>query len=159
MKPRLLSIFQLVLVGLMISSTANILWAQEDTVLVKITDPSRDGVEVKKGMTVKGTAIIPRGCHLWAMVRRSDFTDVWWPQAEGKIDPKTNEWKVSVTFGQAEDVGWDFNIAVFVVKGPEHIILQNYRIKAMKDGDWKPIEAPPSVCPPQIRTVKKVGHN
>lgn len=133
--------------------------AQKEAFSVKITDPSRDGIEVKKGMTVKGTASLPSGYHLWVLARRSDFEGVWWPQGEGKIDPQTHEWMVSVTFGGPQDIGWDFEIAVIFVKEEDHIVLQNYRKEAMKTGDWKPIEAPSSAYPPQIRKVKKVSHN
>jgi hypothetical protein len=135
------------------------IFAQKDSCLVTLNDPARDGVEVKKGMTVKGYANIPSGYHLWVLVRRIDFEDVWWPQNEGKIDPKTHEWKVFVTFGQSEDIGWDFCIAALVIKEDDHIKLKDYRKKAMKDGDFRPIEAPSSLCPPQIRMVKKNGHN
>lgn len=126
---------------------------------VKLTDPARDGIEVKTGMTVKGTAAIPAGYHVWVLARRADFEGVWWPQGEGKIDPPTREWKVAVTFGGVQDIGWDFDVSVIVVKEDDHIVLQNYRKEAMKSGNWKPIEAPSSATPPQIRKVKKVGHS
>lgn len=134
-------------------------WAQKDEFTVKIIEPARDGIEVRRGMTVKGTASIPGGYHLWVLARRSDFEGVWWPQGEGKIDPTTQEWKVSVTFGESQDIGWDFDIAVIVVREDAHIVLQNYRIEAMKADKWKPIEVPSSTSPPQIRKVKKVSHN
>jgi hypothetical protein len=133
--------------------------AQTQQFAVMITDPERDGLEVRKGMTVKGTASIPSGYHLWVLARRSDFDGVWWPQGEGKIDPTTKEWKASVTFGEAQDIGWDFEIAAIVVDQEGHIKLREYRTKAMKENVWNPIEVPLSAATPKIRTVKKIAHN
>jgi hypothetical protein len=124
---------------------------------VQITDPSRDGVEIHKTRLVKGIASIPSGSHLWVFARRADFEGVWWPQGEGKVNPSNNEWQVSVTFGTAEDIGWDFDIAVAVVSENSHSILKDYRIKAMKTGEWRPIEMPQVLTAPVLRKVKKVG--
>ncbi len=131
--------------------------AQPSTVV--ITDPTRDGVEVRKGMTVKGTAVIPSRYHLWVLARRSDFEGVWWPQGEAKVDPISKEWKASVIFGEGQDIGSDFEIAAIVVDEQGHIKLRDYRTQAMKDNVWNPIEVPLSVVTPQIRAVKKVAHN
>jgi hypothetical protein len=127
--------------------------------VVKITDPERDGLERGRGMNVKGTASIPSGDHLWVLAHRIDFEGVWVPQGEGKIDPRSHEWQVSVTFGETQDIGWDFEIAVVTVKEDQHILLQNYRRKAMMEGTWRPIEMPPTTSAPQIRKVKKISHN
>jgi hypothetical protein len=132
-------------------------WTQTPTVI--ITEPARDGIEVRKGMTVQGTASIPSKYHLWILARRSDFEGVWWPQGEAKIDPISKEWKASVTFGEAQDVGSDFEIAAIVVDEQGHLKMRDYRTQAMKDGRWNPIEVPPSVVPPQLRTVKKIAHH
>lgn len=131
--------------------------AQTSTVV--ITDPARDGIEVRKGLTVRGTASIPSRYHLWILARRSDFEGVWWPQGEARIDPITKEWKASTTFGEAQDVGSDFEIAAIVVDEQGHIKLRDYRTQAMKEGRWNPIEVPLSVVTPQIRTVKKIADN
>ena len=132
--------------------------ALSQNIAVQITDPSRDGAEVRRTYIVRGTASIPSGAHLWVLIRREDFEGLWWPQAEGKINPKSNEWKVSLTFGIPEDIGWDFDIAAIVVPENSHTILRNYRIKAMKTGDWRPIEMPEVLTAPVLRKVKKVGH-
>lgn len=133
--------------------------AQKAEFSVKITDPARDGIEVKRGMTVKGTASLPSGYHLWVLTHRRDFKKVWWPQGEGEIDPQTHEWMVSVTFGEPQDIGWDFEIEAIVVKDQAHAVLEDYRTEAMKSGKWNPIEPPSSEHPPQVRKVRKVSHN
>lgn len=124
---------------------------------VQITDPFRDGLEVRRTYIVRGTASIPSGAHLWVLARKEDFEGVWWPQAEGKIDPASKEWKVSVTFGIAEDIGWNFEVAAIAVSENSHTILRDYRIKAMKTGDWRPIEMPEVIIAPVLRKVRKVG--
>ena len=127
-------------------------------IFVKVTDPPRNGIEVRRSYNVMGTASIPSGSHLWVLTRRKDFEGVWWPQNEGKVDPVNKEWKVAVTFGITDDIGWDFDIAVIVVANSQHEILRDYRIKAMKTGDWRPIEMPSVLSAPLLLSVKKVGH-
>lgn len=133
--------------------------AQKEEFSVKITDPARDGIEVKRGMTVRGTASLPSGYHLWVLAHRRDFKKFWWPQGEGEIDPQTHEWMVAVTFGGPQDIGWDFEIEAIVVKGQAHAVLQDYVAKAMATGNWNPIEPPASEHPPQVRKVRKVSHD
>jgi hypothetical protein len=125
---------------------------------VQILDPSRDGAEVRRTYIVRGSASIPSGTHLWVLSRREDFEGIWWPQGEGKVDPTSGEWRVSVTFGNQDDVGWNFDIAAIVVTEQNHIILRDYRTNAMKKNDWRPVELPQIVAPPVLRKVKKVGH-
>jgi hypothetical protein len=133
--------------------------AQSGTCSVSIIDPPRNGAEVGKEMVVKGIAYFPSGLHLWVLVRRSSFKGVWWPQGDGEINPETHEWKVPVTFGESKDIGWDFNMGVIVVNEKDNIVLQNYMDNAMQSGEWRPIKAPPSLCPPKIITVRKVNHD
>jgi hypothetical protein len=139
-------------------AAVNNVQAQDTQVVLTVTDPAHEGVEVGQSKLVKGVASIPSGYHVWLLVRREDFTGVWWPQAEGPVDPKTKEWKANVTFGKAEDVGWKFELAAIVVSDEEHIRLQDYRTKAMLSGDWKPIEMPPTLGAPKILKVKKTSH-
>ena len=150
------TLFLLLILGLVLIASVN--YGHTQQFGVKIADPPRDGLPVGRGMTVTGTASIPSGYHLWVLCRRIDYEDVWWPQGEGKIDPVTKEWKVAVTFGQEEDIKWDFQIAAMVFNEEGHIILQEYRKKALKTGDWKPIEIPEAATPPQILKVKKINH-
>ncbi|WP_020586083.1 hypothetical protein [Desulfobacter curvatus] len=151
-------LFIVTVVSITFSLVFSLSHAISETCDIKITSPSRDGIEVGKNMNIEGTASIASGNFLWVLVHRNDFEGVWWPQNSGKIDPKTKEWKVSVTFGQPEDISWDFEIAVVVVKENANIELTNYRKKAMTSGDWRPIEMPPTVCAPKIIKVKKVKH-
>src|ERR1700759_1848382 len=145
MTRRILAARALRLAGLLtVTLCATGLRAQSERFVVKVTDPSRDSVEVGKGMTVKGTASVPDGYHLWVLARREDFDGVWWPQAEGKVDPKTGEWKVSVTFGEADDIGSKFDVGVIVVDEAGHAVLQEYRRKSMKNNVWTPIEELPT---------------
>jgi hypothetical protein len=132
--------------------------ASGQTFVVKIADPPREGTPVGKSMTVTGTATVPDGSHLWVLTRRIDFDGVWWPQGEAKIDPVTKEWRVGATFGAEEDIKWDFQVAAMVFNEEGHIILNDYRKRALKSGDWKPIEIPETAAPPQIIKVKKISH-
>lgn len=128
--------------------------------LIKLAEP-REGQQVGQSVTVKGTATIPAGGHLWVFARRENFEDqdVWWPQAEGRIDPKTGEWKVSASIGGRQDIGWSFDIAVAVFEEDDNLELKSHVREAMKTGNWLPIEMPDSICTPRLLKVKKNSHN
>jgi hypothetical protein len=128
--------------------------------LIKVAEP-RDGQQAGQSVTVRGTATLPAGGHLWVFARREDFgdQDVWWPQAEGRIDSKTGEWRVSATIGMLRDIGWSFDIAVAVFEESNNLELKSYVREAMKTGNWMPIEMPESICPPRLLKVKKTSHN
>jgi hypothetical protein len=134
--------------------------ARKPPFVVKITAPTHDGMSVGKEICVKGSADIPGGHHLWILVHRTKgFKTLWWPQAEGEIDPQTKQWEVNVSFGIAQDVGEDFEIAAITVEEQEHVKLQEYWENAMTSGKWLPIKMPPSTSPPQYRKVKKESHH
>jgi len=126
---------------------------QNDTVAVEILDPARDGMQVPGKSTIKGKATIVPDSHLWVLIRRSDFKDVWWPQAEAQIDPKTGLWEVPVAFGTASDVGHEFEISVVLVNKTDHESLLSYREQAARTGIWNPIQPPSSLTMPRVRKV------
>jgi hypothetical protein len=127
------------------------------TFSIQVLNP-QEGENVERTYIARGTASIPSGTHLWVLTRREDFEGLWWPQAEAKINQENNEWKVSVTFGIPEDIGWEFDIAIIVVTDNNHAILRDYRMRAMKTGDWRPIEMPQVLAAPILRKVIKIGH-
>ena len=81
---------------------------------VNITDPSIDGYRVGREYDVKGTAHIQAGQYLWVLCHRRGLP-LWWPQSDASIDPVTNQWIVTVAFGEAEDIGRDFEIMTIIV--------------------------------------------
>lgn len=62
--------------------------SSESPIIVVINNLS-DGFEVKKETVLTGTASIPSGHYLWVLVRRSDFSPLWWPQREARVNPET----------------------------------------------------------------------
>lgn len=117
-----------------------------------ITDPGQDGSEVGQGTAVQGTAVLPSAQHLWVLVhRRQGFANAWWPQGEGQVEPGTHRWRVNVTFGVPQDVGYEFEIAVITVNEDVHQDLQRRQ-------RTPPIPLPPTTFPAHYRTVKKVSH-
>lgn len=125
--------------------------------VVTVTNP-QNGSDVGRETTVRGTAVIPGGNHLWVLARRVDFEPLWWPQREVKIDPKTHKWSSTACFGVPEDINWDFHIGVITVNEDGHKELMDCWTNAMKTGDWKPIEIPETTSPLRIIKVKKVSH-
>ena len=93
------------------------------------------------------------------MVVRADFGEVYYPQAEAKVDPSTHAWKVRVQFGERRDIGLEFVIAAGVVDQSQNLVLTDYRVRAMTTGEWRPIRMPPTVTAPLFKTVIKSGHD
>lgn len=148
------------IIGVFIAATllANNMYAQEkEPCVISITEPQNNAT-VGRETIVKGKAEIPRGNYLWVLARRSDFKPLWWPQREAEIDPRTKKWSATAVFGGPQDVGWNFDIGVIAVDKEGHAFLRDYWIKAMKTGDWRPIEIPQTSCPPTTMKVKKVKH-
>ena len=129
---------------------------KQEQSIIEITDP-QSGSKVGREMIVKGTARLPRGHSLWVLARRNDFKPLWWPQREAEVDPKTHKWSATAVFGGPQDVGWDFDIGVIAVNEEGHALLKDYWIKAMRTGDWRPIEIPLTSSSQTLR-VKKVSH-
>ena len=126
---------------------------------VQITEPERNGFHVGKSKNIKGTAKILEDEFLWVLIHRTKgFKYVWYPQGEGEIDPETKMWELTATFGENQDIGYDFEIAVIIVNDKEHRILVKYIEDAMISGDWRPIKMPPTQTVPVYRKVKKVSH-
>jgi hypothetical protein len=125
----------------------------------KITNPGWDHFKVGREMDIKITSRLEQGNHLWVLVRRADFDGVWWPQAEAwLVDEEKQEFKAHAVFGQEQDVGCDFDVAVIMVDEQENLKLKDYRIRAMKTTQWNPIEMPPTTSAPVIRKVKKASN-
>ena len=132
--------------------------AQSSDGSFEVTSPS-SGASVEMLVDVKGSAKLPEGHHLWVFVRRIDFDPFWWPQNEGRVDEESGKWRVQVTVGAPQDVGWDFEVAVAVFQGNAHFQLREYRREAMRTGEWRPIEMPEVAIAPQIIRIKKVGNS
>jgi hypothetical protein len=134
--------------------------AQNKVNYIKITDPSRDGIDVKSSYDIKGKAQIESGTYLWALVHRiKGFKKMWWPQGECEIDPKSKEWEITVHFGNANDIGFEFEIAIININQKEHKNLEAYWSKAMQTGNWYPIKMPPAIIAPQYIKVIKSSDN
>lgn len=153
------SFYRLLVIGVIICSNPFLsnIYAEERICDIVITEP-QDNAAVGREIIVKGKANIPRGSYLWVLARRNDFKPLWWPQREAEIDPRTKKWSATAVFGVAQDVGWTFDIGVIAVDKSGHSFLKNYWLKAMRTGDWRPIEIPETQCPPKIIKVKKTNH-
>lgn len=121
---------------------------------VSILEP-RSGQEVASRITVEMSATVPDGHHLWVFARRSDFWPLWWSQGEGRLDAKIGKWSAFATLGVPEDVSYDFDVTAAVVVREQHLQLRDDLLKAMKSGDFRPIEMPPAACVATAVKVKK----
>ncbi len=130
-----------------------------DRFVIHVTNPERDGLEVGKGILVSGTAELPAGYHLWVFARRVNFEGRWWPQNEGRINPRTGAWRVYANLGEEQDIGWEFDLAIAAFDEDGHIRLRNYLQQAMERDVWRPIRMPAAAAPPKTFQVVKVSHD
>ena len=126
------------------------------TAEVRVTDPRRDD-RIGREMTVKGTVTKPPGHHVWVVARRHDFAPLFWPQREANLEGDGRTWSATAAFGGPQDVGWEFDVGAIVVDGTGHDRLNDYWVKAMSSGDWRPIPLPRSAAEHIVR-VRKNRH-
>ena len=124
---------------------------------VSIRSPA-DGTGAGREVVVKGRAQLKTGETAWLLARREDFDPVWWPQRAISVDPKTGEFSVSGTLGEAADVGHMFDVAVVTVNAAGHQLLTDYRTNALTSGEYKPIRLPNTTSPPRIVKVRKTSN-
>jgi TonB family protein len=127
---------------------------------VQIVEPARDGSVVEGETSVKGTAHLSSGNHLWVLVRRvKGFPrDVWWPQEEVKPDPQTGQWVSRILIGMDSDIGKDFVIAIITVDEEHHLLLQQSRQAAIQKNDWAAVKMPRTTSPPVYRKITRAGN-
>lgn len=124
---------------------------------ISISDPARDGTSIYRTCTtIRGNAIIPAGDYLWVLIHRLDLSGQWWPQDGGIV--RDNNFSIVACFGQPQDIGMEFEIAVITVNQTEHLKLQNYVSTARQTGNWYPVSLPPVTSPAIFRTVIKAAH-
>jgi hypothetical protein len=128
---------------------------------VEVTSP-KPGDIVGQRLVVEGKAKISSDDYLWVLVHLKVLPNEWWPQGGGpaSIDPKTREWMILATFGNPQDVGLDFEIAVAIVDANTNRRLNEWYRESNAKNDYPPIEFPSTVdaCPPLRLTVKKTSH-
>jgi hypothetical protein len=128
-----------------------------DKISVKIKSPAHKSRAGQK-VSVKGIAYMPGGLHLWVIARHKDFKPLWWPQREAEVDPTTGEWDSLAFLGGPQDIGSEFDIGAIVVNEESHAKLRDYWLKAMRNGDWQPIEIPETIIAPELIRVTKRSH-
>jgi len=126
-------------------------------VTVAITEP-REGANVGRDVTVRGTASVPGGQNVWLVIRRTDFDPFWWTVAV--IHPKagTGQFDIKGTVGEANDVGSDFDVAVITVTEQAHQELLEHFAENLRTRTFTPIRLPATTSPPRIIKVHKVSH-
>ena len=125
--------------------------------VLSILSPA-DGAVAGREVVVKGRAQLKTGDTAWLLARRQDFDPVWWPQRAISVDPRTGEFSVSGTLGEAADVGHGFDVAVVTVDAAGHQLLNDYRTNALTSGEYKPIRLPNTTSPPRIVKVRKTSN-
>lgn len=123
---------------------------------VTIESPGYNGFEVGASMVVQGKATVAPEQYVWVFARREDFTPLWYPQGQAIPDNSDHSWYRTANFGEPQDIGHKFDIAIAVVNQQEHLALQRYWETAMQTRNWTPIKMPPTVVTPVERKVLKV---
>ena len=127
---------------------------------LEITTPS-PGDKVDRRGRVQGRAKIPAGSYLWVLAHVKYLREDWWPQGGRAAAIDANgTWEIMAFYGEPQDIGEDFEIALAVVNEPMNTQLRQWAQKGKQTGKYPPIEFPNTIdgCPPVKITVSKSGH-
>ena len=124
---------------------------------VEILAPE-SGAIVSDGGFAEGSATVPPGSFLWVLARRKDMNG-WWPQGMGAVPVDGNRWRVPVTYGGAEDQGFDFELAALVVRQATHALWTDWVAGVRETGLFPPVQLPPAgfALGEAFRTVTKAS--
>jgi hypothetical protein len=119
----------------------------------------RHGEAVGRRAMVRGRAAVPPGGRLWLFARRIDQPG-WWPQGEGCIDVRDEEWSQVCKYGEISDVGSKFQMTVLVLDERASARVERWVLRAKETGVAPPIPLPAHVagCPAVQVTVIKTSH-
>lgn len=97
---------------------------------IKIIAPLNGSTIGPNPITIEGTAKIPPGTHLWALLGKRGFGG-WWPQGNGPIFVLNEEWAVDIYAGvKDEGTGlWEsgtFYVVLMAVNDQTHASLLNW---------------------------------
>jgi hypothetical protein len=85
----------------------------------------------------------------------------WWPQGDGPAEIREDgTWALVVGYGQAQDVGEDFEVAAAVVDENTNRALLEWYARSRAANAYPSIPFPDTIdrCPPLRITVKKISH-
>jgi hypothetical protein len=126
----------------------NLLWpgsiSAQETCKIQIEFPSK-GTKVDLKGSIRGTAVVPPGMHLWVFAQREGQHN-WWPQGGGHVKVKGSEgkWVVDTTYGDesdpSKDKGANFNITAVILEDESRLV--NYVEDTLKTGRYPGVELP-----------------
>lgn len=122
---------------------------------VEILAPKCGAIVTDVG-SVEGSASVPPHSYLWVLARRKDFNG-WWPQGAGAIPVDRSHWRVSVTYGEPQDNGSDFELAALIVRQSTHELWTDWVARVRETGLFPPVQLPSPgfVLGEAFRTVTK----
>ncbi len=112
---------------------------------IKIIDP-KDGDKVPRRIVVRGNSSLKlsKGEYLWLIVNPIPSPGEWWLQGQINPHPQSGKWNVETTLGNEKgDIGYESDIAVFLVNEKDNIYYNNY-IKRAKETKNHPATPFPS---------------
>ena len=108
--------------------------------------------------TAKGKAYIPSKGHLWILAHRVGRGD-WWPQGQGPTTLDNGTWEVAVSYGEARDIGSEFEVAAAAVGETDNQKLLRWVAEAPAKGH-PGTQFPNTIsgCPVRKVRVLKTSH-
>jgi len=119
----------------------------------------RKGDAVGQRAMVRGRAAVPPNGRLWLFARRKDQAG-WWPQGEGCIEVRDEEWSQVCKYGEMSDVGSAFEMALLVLNEQSSGRVERWLHRAKQTGVAPPMPLPNHIpgCTPLQVTVNKTSH-
>lgn len=107
---------------------------------VEILTPAAHEVVGDSGW-VHGSATLEPGTWLWILVHRRDVAG-WWPQAAGPVAVTGEGWQAEVRYGNAEDAGYQFEIAAVAAGEAIHERWLQWVREAQTAANCPPVSLP-----------------
>ncbi len=122
---------------------------------IRIEAPG-NGSAVGNKALLQGRADLPPNAALWVFARRADLRG-WWPQGGGAAVVSGERWEQTCKFGEVDDVGHAFDIAVMALDEQKHRTMLRWFVESARSGRSDPMslpEAMPGTSIARIRVVR-----
>jgi hypothetical protein len=121
---------------------------------IRIEAPG-NGSTVADQTLIWGRAELPPHASLWIFAHRADLGG-WWPQGGGPAVVTGDQWEQTCKFGEADDAGHAFDIAVLALDEQKHRAVLRWFVESARSGRCDPMPLPEPMPGTPIALIRVV---